>query len=337
MNILNLLEEISVQPKRTAATYGGEYHSSCPACGGKDRFCIWPNSSENGRYWCRRCLRSGDTIQFCKDFLGLTYTAACEKVGVKPRPSTKSFQITTVSHFIPRVVFGPTEAWCQRAKDFIQRCHIFLCSNLHLLNIDKDRGLTERTIMNFKLGWNASEKFEPKASWGLQPVDEIGGKSMCFPEGVVIPLLRMEQPFLIKIRRNNWSPDSDYPKYHIVAGSKTCPAIYGDITKPIVIVEAELDAMLVQQLAGDLCCCVSLGGVGNRSDSVLHDILLYVPRVLYALDFDDAGKKAYLFWRSIYPNIVPWPVPVGKSPGDAYGLGVDIRGWIASGLQSKIH
>jgi len=56
--------------------------------------------------------------------------------------------------------------------------------------------------------------------------------------------------------------------------------------------------------------------------------------ILYALDFDEAGKKAFLFWQSTYSQLKPWPVPKGKSPGDAFNdYGVDLRNWIQKGLQ----
>lgn len=28
--------------KKASARFGGEYHSPCPKCGGKDRFCVFP-------------------------------------------------------------------------------------------------------------------------------------------------------------------------------------------------------------------------------------------------------------------------------------------------------
>ena len=51
MNILDLVEDFRLFPKKAASTYGGEYKSSCPKCqDGKDRFCIWPNQGVSGLY-----------------------------------------------------------------------------------------------------------------------------------------------------------------------------------------------------------------------------------------------------------------------------------------------
>lgn len=46
------IEHLPNYQKKTAT----EYSSSCPVCGGEDRFLFWP---ENGNYWCRVCGLSG--------------------------------------------------------------------------------------------------------------------------------------------------------------------------------------------------------------------------------------------------------------------------------------
>ena len=41
MQLLDLVQADGLAPKKVASTNGGEYHSPCPGCGGKDRFIIW--------------------------------------------------------------------------------------------------------------------------------------------------------------------------------------------------------------------------------------------------------------------------------------------------------
>lgn len=36
MDLLTLVRTKGINPKRVAGTHGGEYHSACPSCGGKD-------------------------------------------------------------------------------------------------------------------------------------------------------------------------------------------------------------------------------------------------------------------------------------------------------------
>lgn len=339
MNVINLLEEIGIQPKRVASCNGGEYHSKCPAsqCEGKDRFCVWPKEGTDGRYWCRQCLRTGDAIQFCRDFMGMDYPPACIKVGRQISQPNLPRHIRLKEKFSPKLLSTPSNQWSQKALNFIQCSHQYLLKNPHLLSQDKDRGISEKSIRDFQLGWNPTDIFELRQSWGLSDMSsESGARLLCLPQGIIIPSFRDGVMIRVKIRRYNWKPGDEYPKYHILAGGIACPAIYGDVGKPVLLVEAELDAILVQQLAGDKCCCIALGGVSIRPDTVVDQALRRASLILYALDFDEAGKKAYPFWKSTYAHIKPWPVPRGKSPGDAYSLGIDLRKWMESGLSKRV-
>ncbi len=336
MNVIDLLEEMGVQPKRVAYTKGGKYHSRCPDpnCDGKDRFCVWPKEGADGRYWCRQCLCVGDAIQFCRDFMGMDFSSACIKVGRQPIRPTSRIVARSKEKFTPKLLEISSEQWRQKAFAFVMKSHQYLLAHPYLLNQDKDRGLTRQSILDFQLGWNPNDIFELRELWGLSDMTLDGGsRLLCLPQGIVIPSFRDDVPIRIKIRRHKWKQDDEYPKYHIIAGGLTCPMVYGNTSKPIVIVESELDAMLIQQFAAGICCCIALGGVSIRPDIVIDQILRQAQCILYALDFDDAGKKAYMFWQSTYSNLLPWPVPRGKSPGDAYSMGIDIRQWICSGLK----
>lgn len=85
--VLMLVEEFTSQglhPKRVSAIHGGEYVCPCPECGGEDRFHIWPNREAKnctGVYWCRQCDCHGDAIQYCRDYLDLSFRDAIEYVG----------------------------------------------------------------------------------------------------------------------------------------------------------------------------------------------------------------------------------------------------------------
>ena len=67
--------------KRVASTNGGEYVSPCPDCGGDDRFHVWPNQGNYGRFWCRQCRKSGDMIEFLRWQKGMSFKDACDAVG----------------------------------------------------------------------------------------------------------------------------------------------------------------------------------------------------------------------------------------------------------------
>jgi len=123
------------------------------------------------------------------------------------------------------------------------------------------------------------------------------------------------------------------PKYVEVSGSTQSPSLYGDVSKPVIIVESELDAILIQQEASDLVCNIALGGVSKKPDTQLHKWLKQASLILLSLDFDDPGKKRYSFWMKHYPNLRPWPAPLSKSIGDAYCVHkISILKWINNAL-----
>lgn len=339
MNVLDLAQEMDLDPKRVSYTRGGEYKSSCPNCKeGKDRFCIWPNEGLAGKYWCRICGCHGDAIQFCRDFFGLSYLDSCKKVNVEPRQKSKFIKghcpFKTIE-FKPKLL-GPLDAsWQKAAKTFIHKSHNELLNNPEAHELLFQRGFNRITIGTFLLGWNPKTLFDARASWGLPNQLNADGKDrkQWLPAGIVIPTFENELPVRIKIRRNEWHPEDKLPKYTEIAGGLQRPSLYGDPSKPIVVMESELDSILLQQFASDICCSLALGGVGKRPDKQMHELLARAPLILLALDYDEAGKKEYPFWMQLYPNLRPWPARKGKSPGDSYKLHqVDLRKWIADGL-----
>lgn len=154
MNILDLAEELNLLPKRFSLTNGGEYKSKCPKCQeGTDRFCMWPNQGLSGRYWCRVCEAKGDGIQFRRDFLGLTFHQACQKVNVTP-------ELKILPSRVRRHTFEPQQAslvhpiWQQVAKRFVDYSHKNLLREPSVIHQLEQRGITTETIKRFCLGWN---------------------------------------------------------------------------------------------------------------------------------------------------------------------------------------
>lgn len=328
--ILSLAYEIGLRPKRVAASHGGEYHSPCPSCGGKDRFIIW---NATNRYYCRQCEAKGDAIQFCRDFMSMDYRAACNKLGLQEKIPQNNFFIRD-DKFSPETALLPSDPWQIHATEFVHASHQNLWNSSEGLSLLHERGFSSHSINCFTLGWNPSIRNASRHVWGLSRViNELGlEKSLWLPSGIVIPTISSGKVTKIKIRRNDWKTTDSLPKYAEISGSMKCPSFFGSPSLPIVLVEAELDALLIQQEAANLCCCIALGGASKKPDLNLHKILQQAPLILFALDFDDAGKKAFHFWNKTYPRLKAWPVPREKSPGDALKAGVDLRKWIADGL-----
>ncbi len=192
-------------------------------------------------------------------------------------------------------------------------------------------------MKRFGLGWNPDNLFDQRERWGLAPeIKDTGSlKRQWLPKGIVIPSFCGDDPIKIKIRRSDWFNKDTLPKYVEISGSKQSPSVYGDPSKPVIIVESELDAILIQQEASHLVCSVALGGVSKKPDINLHAWLKQAPLILLALDFDDVGKKRYPFWMKQYPNLLPWPSPCSKSPGDASQTSsINLLDWVRAGLSS---
>jgi hypothetical protein len=56
--------------------------------------------------------------------------------------------------------------------------------------------------------------------------------------------------------------------------------------------------------------------------------------ILNALDFDQAGANALLWWTSHFSQHHRWPVPTGKDPGEAWQAGINLKEWTISGFPS---
>lgn len=338
MNILNLAEELNLFPKRASSTKGGEYKSICPQCqGGTDRFCIWPNQGGSGRYWCRVCDCKGDGIQFCRDFLGMTFQQACQRLSVTPsfRERIIGYSPFKSIKFTPHPISTLHQSWQKSAKNFIETSHGRLLENPKIIETLTQRGLLIQTIQDFVLGWNPEDLFDERERWGMEPLLKDNGypKKQWLPKGIVIPAYSNQESVKIKIRRTDWHSEDVFPKYVEVAGSSQSPVIYGDKSKAVMVVESELDAILIQQSAAHLVCCLALGGVSKKPDEEIHRWLQQAPVILLSLDFDEAGKKKCAFWMKLYPNLKPWPAPQGKSVGDAFEMApIDLLNWIKISL-----
>ena len=86
--MFDLAQHIGGLKKKTADEYAGP----CPWCGGTDRFLVWPSDGDTGGFWCRRCGRKGDGIDYLRDAEDLSFQEACEVAhcewaGMVPRHS----------------------------------------------------------------------------------------------------------------------------------------------------------------------------------------------------------------------------------------------------------
>ncbi|MCG8639165.1 MAG: alpha helicase [Desulfobacterales bacterium] len=353
MDILDAAGRCGLTPKKMANTKGGEYRCACPYCGGdpgrSDRFLLWPvERGGRGAFWCRQCNKSGDTVQLLVDHCGYSFRDAFQATGreatlnYRPsryRPATNSPCASYV--FEPRVCEAPAEIWQTRAAKFIENAHQALLENKTMMSYLAGRGLDHQAVVGFRLGWFEGENgrncmFRPRQAWGLSKIkNEKTGrdKMLWIPRGLVIPKFKQGKPERIRIRR----PDEDLKtekdvRYYVLPGSGQSVMGHNPKRQAFVVVEAELDGMMIARHAGSLVGTVGLGSAGVKPDSSAFYILKKALRILVALDYDRAGKMAWKWWKENFSSAKLWPVPMGKDPGEAFKMGLDIKEWIKQGL-----
>lgn len=326
MILLELVQQVGLTARHVASTHGGEYASSCPNCGGKDRFRIWPSvDAKNckGRYWCRQCTIEGDSIQFARDFLGLSFNEAVQAANatitqnncyVFPQPKT------------PRAILQkPPIKWLEQAYSHVENAHSYLLKQSKILDSLALRGIPIDAVIKYKIGWLPQDRFYKRESWGL-----TAGNLLCLPAGIVIPSSELNGDIVrIKIRRDKWKEGAFYPKYIAVSGSMNGFMIVGNcMHKVMVVVESELDAYAIHFAAGDFVFVVAVGGNSKNPDNVTDRSAKQIKNLIICHDNDEAGKKMFNKWQQLYPHAKPYSTPIGKDIGEAIRAGLDIREWL---------
>lgn len=338
MNVLELLRQDGIQPRKSAGTRGGEYASPCPGCGGKDRFRCWPEQGDMGKFWCRGCEKQGDAIEYLREFRGMNFQEACAFLDREP-PARKLLDMgrpkAREPGWTPRVPVAPPAAWQEKALAFLEWSEKQLWSEAGKCGLEFLRGrrLIDEAIRTFRLGWNPKDFYRARASWGLPEESNDRGKvrRLWLPAGLVIPKVYDDRVERLRVRR----PEGD-PKYYVTPGSSTGPLIAGNSTEYSLVVESELDAVLLHQEAGDLVTVIALGSASSRPDQESAAILGRAKTILVALDSDEAGaREAWRWWKSRFPNAVRWPVIEGKDPTEAKANGLDLRSWVLAGIEDE--
>jgi DNA primase len=332
MNILELIQADGFQHKKVSTTRGGEYHGPCPFCGGNDRFRIQPAKD---RFYCRGCGKSGDSVQYLRDFKGMSYFDALLALDREPDYSMIKSKPILTPKSEPQ---APPEAWQERASSFALQSAAILWEPTTAAGrlrqwLHEQKGLSDATIKAAGLGYNPADIFEPRDAWGLEPAlnDKGNPKKVWLPAGLTIPFLQGDKVQRLRIRRDN---PGDGNRYIVVSGSSSVPMTWGNNKGAAVIVESELDGLLLSQEAGNLCAVVALGSAKAKPDSRTDALLKSAKTILVSLDSDEAGAKAaWDFWPKQYGRKVKrWPCLMGKDPSDSWKNSLDLRLWIQAGL-----
>jgi len=337
MNIKDLLEEDGFSCKYQAKTYGGTYSSPCPWCGGEDRFRCWPKNPNGGNWYCQQCEKSGGVIKYLMEHRRMDYNGACLYSGITP--TSNRLRLRKLRSLQPEIwtpsppTKPPSKQWQVQGNNLVKSSKEYLWRGC-CVNVRKElynRGLKDAAINQAHLGWNPTDFYCQRESWGLpQKLKDDGNPSkLWIPTGLVIPFIKNNQIQNIKIRRSD--PLAEY-KYYLLPGSSNSAMVLGNSNNAMII-ESELDAVLINQETGDLITTVAFGSAKNKPDTKTFKKINQAEKILIALDSDEAGAKAsWGWWLKQFPNAIRWPTPFGKDPTEAYQKGLNIRDWVMAGL-----
>ena len=253
---------------------------------------------------------------------------------------------------------APTQsaAWLTKAAAFTTWAHKKLLETPEKMEWLHARGINAETIRTAYLGWNPGKDgrdlWRHRSSWGLPEELTKDGKNkrLWLPIGLVIPLILKDtreksknieekscgspqingcyQVKRIRIRRFG----DRLPPFYVIPGSAMDAMALATAHHAAVLIESELDAILINQEAGDLVSAIAMGTARAKPAGVVLDQLVKAAVILVAFDYDTAGAEAFDFWKNHFPQSTRWPPIGGKDPGEMLAAGVSIRDWIRSGI-----
>jgi DNA primase len=235
-----------------------------------------------------------------------------------------------------------TELWRQKAGALVEWAHQNLLKDQAVLSwLETERGLTLDTVNRCKLGWNPSALFRDRKDWGIPDELNKNGrpKKVWIPAGLVIPGYNSAGNLTrVKIRQPDDQRPADnesWKRYAELSGSQREFIYFGDSRQAFIVVESELDAILIDQEAGDIISSVSTGSAANRADNDADLKTLSSARViLVSLDSDEAGEKAAVrAWKFDTARLWLIPDEYGKDHTEATKNGLPLRAWIEIGLE----
>ena len=286
----------------------------CFGCGARGDALTWVMARHG---WAFR-----EALAYLANLVGVPITAGAVRPvqarGQTPRPTPPA----------PPVV-PPDATWQARARLILGRAQEVLWSEAGSVGRAylQARGLREDTLRAWGLGWCPRDVFDPPERWGLT------GKRIYVPRGVVIPHFVGDEVWALKVRRfvgDVPATADNGGKYGGPRGGQI--ALYGaemlQGNRPLVIVEAELDALLLWQAAGDLVDVVALAGAGRTLPAKWLARLLPYTRIFAALDADKAGMLNATRLAALSARVTPVRVQEGNDVTEYHQAGGDVRAWV---------
>ncbi len=302
--------------KRVATTNGGEWAGPCPFCGGRDRFRVWP---AKGRFWCRQCAASGDVLSYIQIRDQVGFREACESLLIHP-PVRDRGEVAAVAP-VPRGV--DRERWLRAAGAFVAESerHLWGPEGEKARHWLHERGLRDKTIQTWRLGFNPSKRTFDASEWGLE------GPRVAVHRGVVIPCWPDRLRY-VKVRT------AGQPKYLMVRGSQAW--LFGAETFlaafDVFIFEGEFDAMLAWQESRGLKVGFGAFPANKKISPEWLPYLAKIERFLVCHDMDPEGRKSAERLSTFTERAKIARLPFGNDLTDFWRAGGDVFEWLYEAL-----
>lgn len=329
MNILDAFHRYGLEPKRKTAS---EWAAPCPGCGGKDRCILWPNHpiGTGGRFHCRQCGLTGDTIDFLQQFGGMSYQEACKSTGKTKYNLARGKRLyirhNQANSFPARQsqCDFPPEKWIKAAAAFLADCQTdeaLFCENA-LVRLAIERFIPPGYARNVGIGWHNRNEYPDREKWGLPKNDKR--QKLALPMGIVIATRRKIGIVSLTIRRIG----NDQPKYWQVAGGARdvpyMPQFKPNL--PIFLLESALDAALLCREAGQICNSVALGGTCKSVDPDTMAFIKAAPLRIVSPDTDEAGDEISDRWQKLFHPAWLYRAIGAKDIGEMHKLAMSVDG-----------
>lgn len=344
MNIQDYLEEKGFKLNRCTAN---EFSCECPFCGGTDRFRVWPEDGDGGRWACRQGMgfdhpgkpsgsfaAVGDAVDLVRALEGLSYVEARKFLNLP----VASNWYSSISRPQPKDSFKlyeekpRNEKWIASAMKLVSAASKALLSSRQekglwgssqsldcLTYLTDERCFSLETIKRFKLGIIPVFLSQPAEEWGIEPWQNSRSGEICqslsfFKNNLVIPTWR-RGGYIDRIKIRFPKPSANGQRFTTVRGGNDAPAPYAKPAEIYVVVESELDAILLAQECPTVCP-VALGGVGKFPTAELDVEFKKAKLILLVFDQDKEAEGALGKWQSHYHNAKPARLPEewGKDP-----------------------
>ncbi len=238
----------------------------------------------------------------------------------------------------PTAVVRLVDPWHDQGFHFVVQCRKNLESHPGMQSLLHRVGFTRKTMERAWLGIHPAETVDERVKWGLKEKKDAQENPLplIIPAGLVIPRFHEADINRIDICRTDFSEDVHPQEAVLMEGSEETPRVLlaaaADDDTPWVVVTTELEALLMEQEAGDACSIIALKDAGDKPPKDAEKAIKNARVILVVFPEHGMSDAEVQKWQHVYPNSRGIELPKGKDVLDAGRKQVDLRRWIMGAL-----